>query len=112
MALRSLGYQMERLFILLRWGAHSPDLPNHFEQAYGLVRADIPRQGTVVVLVLVFAALGLGVREGDPEGGLNETETRQRSIKYGRSSRPAYPICYLSGQALATERCRLGVFAT
>jgi small-conductance mechanosensitive channel len=38
-----------------------PDLPNQFERAYGLVRADIPRQGTVVALVLVFAALGFGV---------------------------------------------------
>jgi moderate conductance mechanosensitive channel len=36
-------------------------LPNQFERVYGLVRADIPRQGTVVVLVLVFAALGFGV---------------------------------------------------
>jgi moderate conductance mechanosensitive channel len=42
-------------------GSALPDLPNDFERAYGLVRADIPRQGTVVVLVLVFAALGFGV---------------------------------------------------
>ncbi len=42
-------------------GSALPQLPNQFERAYGLVRADIPRQGTVVVLVLVFAALGFGV---------------------------------------------------
>ena len=42
-------------------GSALPDLPNDFERAYGLVRADIPRQGTVAVLVLVFAALGFGV---------------------------------------------------
>src|SRR5271166_1391957 len=42
-------------------GSALPDLPNDFERAYGLVRADIPRRGTVVVLVLVFAALGFGV---------------------------------------------------
>jgi small-conductance mechanosensitive channel len=38
-----------------------PDLPNQFERAYGLVQADIPRRGTVLVLVLFFAALGFGV---------------------------------------------------
>jgi hypothetical protein len=42
-------------------GSALPDLPNQFERAIGLVRADIPRRGTVVVLVLVFAALGFGV---------------------------------------------------
>jgi moderate conductance mechanosensitive channel len=42
-------------------GSALPDLPNDFGRAYGLVRADIPRQGTVVVLVLAFAALGFGV---------------------------------------------------
>jgi small-conductance mechanosensitive channel len=38
-----------------------PDLPNQFERAVGLVQADIPRRGTVLVLILVFAALGSGV---------------------------------------------------
>ena len=38
-----------------------PDLPNQFERAYGVVQADIPRRGTVLVLVLFFAALGFGV---------------------------------------------------
>src|SRR6266481_2470949 len=42
-------------------GSALPDLPNQFERAFGLVRVDIPRRGTVVVLVLVFAALGFGV---------------------------------------------------
>jgi moderate conductance mechanosensitive channel len=38
-----------------------PDLPNQFEQAVGLLRAEIPTRGTVLVLVLAFAALGYGV---------------------------------------------------
>jgi hypothetical protein len=38
-----------------------PDLPNQFERAVGRLQAEIPRRGTVVVLVLVFAGLGLGV---------------------------------------------------
>jgi hypothetical protein len=38
-----------------------PDLPNQFERAVGLLQAKIPRRGTVVVLVLVFAGLGFGV---------------------------------------------------
>ena len=38
-----------------------PDLPNQFEQAVGLLRAEIPTRGTVVVLVLAFAALGYGI---------------------------------------------------
>jgi moderate conductance mechanosensitive channel len=38
-----------------------PDLPNQFERAVGLLQAEIPRRGTVVVLVLVFAGLGFGV---------------------------------------------------
>ena len=42
-------------------GSALPDLPNDFERAYSVVQADIPRRGTVVVLVLVFAALGFGV---------------------------------------------------
>jgi hypothetical protein len=38
-----------------------PDLPNQFERAVGLLQAEIPRRGTVAVLVLVFASLGFGV---------------------------------------------------
>jgi moderate conductance mechanosensitive channel len=38
-----------------------PDLRNQFEQAVGLLRAEIPTRGTVLVLVLAFAALGYGV---------------------------------------------------
>jgi small-conductance mechanosensitive channel len=38
-----------------------PDLPNQFERAIGLLQAQIPRRGTVLLLVLVFAALGFGV---------------------------------------------------
>jgi hypothetical protein len=38
-----------------------PDLPNQFERAVGRLQAEIPRRGTVVVLVLVFAGLGFGV---------------------------------------------------
>jgi hypothetical protein len=38
-----------------------PDLPNQFEQAVSLLRAEIPTRGTVLVLVLAFAALGYGV---------------------------------------------------
>src|SRR5271169_2296696 len=38
-----------------------PDLPNQFEQGVGLLQAEIPRRGTVLLLVLVFAGLGLGV---------------------------------------------------
>ncbi len=41
--------------------ATAPDLPNQFEHAVGLVRAEIPTRGTVAVLVLAFAALGYGV---------------------------------------------------
>jgi small-conductance mechanosensitive channel len=38
-----------------------PGLPNEFEQAVGLIRAEIPTRGTVPVLVLAFVALGYGV---------------------------------------------------
>ncbi|HEY4040984.1 MAG TPA: hypothetical protein VGM32_03965, partial [Rhodopila sp.] len=38
-----------------------PDLPNQFERGVSLLQAEIPRRGTVLVLVLVFAALGFGV---------------------------------------------------
>jgi moderate conductance mechanosensitive channel len=38
-----------------------PDLPSQFERAIGLLQAQIPRRGTVLLLVLVFAALGFGV---------------------------------------------------
>ena len=38
-----------------------PDLPNQFERGFGLLQAEIPRRGTVVLLVLVFAGLGYGV---------------------------------------------------
>jgi moderate conductance mechanosensitive channel len=42
-------------------GAALPDLPNQFEQAVGLLRAEIPTRGTILVLVLAFAALGYGI---------------------------------------------------
>jgi hypothetical protein len=38
-----------------------PDLPNQFERGVGVLQAEIPTRGTVVVLVLAFAALGYGV---------------------------------------------------
>src|SRR5271169_5560190 len=38
-----------------------PDLPNQFERGVDLLQAEIPRRGTVLLLVLVFASLGLGV---------------------------------------------------
>src|SRR6516225_8691116 len=38
-----------------------PDLPNQFERGFGLLQAEIPRRGTVLLLVLVFAGLGFGV---------------------------------------------------
>jgi hypothetical protein len=38
-----------------------PDIPNQFERAVGRLQAEIPRRGTVVMLVLVFAGLGFGV---------------------------------------------------
>jgi moderate conductance mechanosensitive channel len=38
-----------------------PDLPNQFERAVGLLQAEIPTRGTVLLLVVVFAALGFGV---------------------------------------------------
>ena len=38
-----------------------PDLPNEFEQGVGLLQAEIPTRGTVLLLVVVFAALGFGV---------------------------------------------------
>jgi small-conductance mechanosensitive channel len=38
-----------------------PDLPNQFERGVGLLQTEIPRRGTVLVLVLVFAGLGFGV---------------------------------------------------
>jgi moderate conductance mechanosensitive channel len=38
-----------------------PDLPNQFEGAYGLLKAQVPTRGTVLVLVLAFVALGYGV---------------------------------------------------
>src|SRR5271169_2806849 len=42
-------------------GSALPDLPNQFERGVGLLQAEIPRRGTVLFLVLVFAGLGLGV---------------------------------------------------
>ena len=42
-------------------GVALPDLPNQFEQAVGNLEAEIPTRGTVVGLVLAFAALGFGV---------------------------------------------------
>ena len=38
-----------------------PDLPNQFGQAVGVLQAEIPTRGTVVGLVLAFAAVGFGV---------------------------------------------------
>jgi len=38
-----------------------PDLPNQFERGVGRLQAEIPRRGTVVLLVLLFAGLGYGV---------------------------------------------------
>jgi small-conductance mechanosensitive channel len=38
-----------------------PDLPNQFERGVALLKAEIPVRGTVVLLVLVFAGMGLGV---------------------------------------------------
>ncbi len=38
-----------------------PDLPNQFERGVGLLRAQIPTRGTVLLLVVVFAGLGYGV---------------------------------------------------
>src|SRR5271167_2789032 len=38
-----------------------PDLPNQFERGIGLLQAEIPRRGTVLLLVLVFAGLGFAV---------------------------------------------------
>jgi small-conductance mechanosensitive channel len=38
-----------------------PDLPNQFERAVGLLQAEIPTRGTVLLLVVVFAVLGFGV---------------------------------------------------
>jgi small-conductance mechanosensitive channel len=38
-----------------------PDLPNQFERGVGLLQAEIPRRGTVLFLVLVFAGLGFAV---------------------------------------------------
>jgi small-conductance mechanosensitive channel len=39
-----------------------PDLPGQFDRGVGLLQAEIPRRGTVVLLVLVFAGLGYGVQ--------------------------------------------------
>ena len=38
-----------------------PDLPNQFARAVDLLQAEIPTRGTVLLLVLVFGALGFGV---------------------------------------------------
>jgi moderate conductance mechanosensitive channel len=38
-----------------------PDLPNQFERAIELLQADIPTRGTVLLLIVVFAACGLGI---------------------------------------------------
>jgi moderate conductance mechanosensitive channel len=38
-----------------------PDLPNQFERGVGLLQAQIPTRGTVLALVLAFAALGYAV---------------------------------------------------
>ncbi len=38
-----------------------PDLPNQFEEGFGLLRAQIPRRGTVLLLVSLFAGFGIAV---------------------------------------------------
>lgn len=50
-----IGAVREHLVLLV---AAVPDLPNQFERAVGLLQSEIPRRGTVLLLVLVFAALG------------------------------------------------------
>jgi moderate conductance mechanosensitive channel len=46
---------------LIALGVALPELPNQFEQAVGLLQAEIPTRGTVLLLVVVFAAFGFGV---------------------------------------------------
>ena len=53
-----IGATREHLAAL---AAAVPDLPNQFERGVGLLQAEIPTRGTVVVLVLAFAALGYGL---------------------------------------------------
>jgi moderate conductance mechanosensitive channel len=38
-----------------------PDLPNQFQRGFSLLQTEIPRRGTVVLLVLVFAGVGFGL---------------------------------------------------
>ncbi|HMD66329.1 MAG TPA: hypothetical protein VKG22_06750, partial [Stellaceae bacterium] len=42
-------------------GGALPELPDQFERAVGLLQAEIPTRGTVLLLVVVFAAFGFGV---------------------------------------------------
>jgi small-conductance mechanosensitive channel len=53
-----IGATREHLAAL---AAAVPDLPNQFERGVGLLQAEIPSRGTVLLLVVVFAALGFGV---------------------------------------------------
>jgi moderate conductance mechanosensitive channel len=53
-----LGETREHIAAL---AAALPGLPDQFARGYGLVQTQIPRRGTVALLVLVFAGLGIAV---------------------------------------------------
>jgi small-conductance mechanosensitive channel len=46
---------------IIALAAALPDLPSAFERVVDRLQAEVPRRGTVVLLVLVFAGLGFGV---------------------------------------------------
>src|SRR6516165_12498481 len=64
-----------------------PDLPNQFERGFGLLQAEIPRRGTVLLLVLVFAGLGFGVRVAVSQDDAEDTPAARRSPN-GEGERP------------------------
>jgi small-conductance mechanosensitive channel len=53
-----VGATREHIIALV---AALPDLPDRFQRAIDLLQEEIPRRGTVLLLVFVFAALGFGV---------------------------------------------------
>jgi len=60
-------------------GSALPDLPNQFERAYGLVQADIPRRGTVLMLRSLFCGSGLRRRVAVSQGDAEDTPAPRRA---------------------------------
>jgi hypothetical protein len=86
-----------------------PDLPNQFERGVGLLQAEIPRRGTVLVLVLVFAGLGYGV-EWLFRKATQKTRARLDGLPMGTVNdrrRGAPRLCLRHNSGLCTWKCWL-----